>query len=118
MGNSGRHFSYCFDLGDPDLVDLGVVPDFPTCREEAVELAKRNRVEVRILVVGLRIAELRRKGSLLGLFGKGQVPGEWAFKNSTLPGWSAGKSWGRHPPVAGLSRISHRGACAMAPELA
>ncbi len=76
---------YCFDLNDPDLVDLGVVPDFPTCREEAVELAKRNRVEVRILVVGLRIAELRRKGSLLGLFGKGQVPGELAFKNSTLP---------------------------------
>jgi outer membrane protein TolC len=74
---------YCFDLGDPDLVDLSVVPDFPTCREEAVELAKRQRVEVRLLVVGLRIARLRQKGSLLGLFGKGQVPGEFSFKNTT-----------------------------------
>jgi outer membrane protein TolC len=75
---------YCFDLGDPDLVDLGVVPDFPSCREEAVELAKRQRVEVRLLVVGLRIAQLRRKGSLLGLLGKGQLPGEFSFKNTTL----------------------------------
>jgi outer membrane protein TolC len=75
---------YCFDLGDPDLVDLRVVPDFPACREEAIEMAKRQRVEVRLLVVGLRIAQLRRKGSLLGLLGKGQVPGEFSFKNTTL----------------------------------
>jgi outer membrane protein TolC len=76
---------YGFDLGDPDLVDLSLVPDFPTCREEAIEMAKRQRVEVRILVVGLRIARLRQKGSLLGLFGKGLLPGEFSDKN-TLPG--------------------------------
>jgi outer membrane protein TolC len=74
---------YCFDLGDPDVVDLRVVPDFPTCREEAIEMAKRQRVEVRLLVVGLRIAQLRRKGSLLGLLGKGLLPTEWSFKNTT-----------------------------------
>ncbi|HTU88782.1 MAG TPA: TolC family protein [Gemmataceae bacterium] len=74
---------YCFDLGDPDLVDLRVVPDFPTCREEVIEMAKRQRVEVRLLVVGLRIAQLRRKGSLLGLLGKGALPGEFSYKNAT-----------------------------------
>jgi outer membrane protein TolC len=74
---------YSFDLGDPDLVDLGVVPDFPTSREEAVEMAKRQRVEIRILMAGLNIAQLRRKGSLLSLFGKGQLPGELGFKSTT-----------------------------------
>lgn len=74
---------YCFDLGDPDLVDLNLAPDFPTCREEAIEMAKRQRVEVRVLLVGLRIAQLRRKGSLLGLLGKGVLPGEFSFKNTT-----------------------------------
>jgi outer membrane protein TolC len=74
---------YCFDLGDPDVVDLSVVPDFPTCREQAIEMAKRQRVEVRLLVVGLRIAQLRRKGSLLSLLGNGQLPGEFSFKNTT-----------------------------------
>jgi outer membrane protein TolC len=74
---------YSFDLNDPDLVDLRVVPDFPSGREEAVEMAKRQRVEVRTLVAGLNIAQLRRKGSLLSLIGKGQLPGEFAFKNTT-----------------------------------
>lgn len=74
---------YGFDLGDPDLVDLSVVPDFPGGREEAIEMAKRQRVEVRILVTGLRIAQLRRKASLLGLFGTGHLPGELGFKDTT-----------------------------------
>ena len=52
---------YSFDLDDPDLVDLAIVPDFPCSREEAIQLAKRQRVEVRILVVGLRIAHLRSR---------------------------------------------------------
>ena len=52
---------YSFDLDDPDLVDMTIVPDFPCSREEAIQLAKRQRVEVRILVVGLRIAHLRSR---------------------------------------------------------
>jgi outer membrane protein TolC len=74
---------YCFDLDDPDQVDLGLVPDFPLCREEAIEMAKRQRVEVRMLVVGLRIALLQRKRSLLGLLGMGSIPGELAYKNTS-----------------------------------
>ena len=54
---------YSFDLDDPDLVDLAIVPDFPCSREDAIELAKRQRVEVRILVVGLRMAHLRSRGA-------------------------------------------------------
>ena len=53
---------YTFDLADPDLVDMTIVPDFPGSREEAIQMAKRQRVEVRILVVGLRIAYLRNQG--------------------------------------------------------
>ena len=73
-----------FDLSDPDLVDLAVVPDFPCSRDEAIQLAKRQRVEVRILVVGLRIARLRQKRDWLGLLGKGILPAELSFKN-TIP---------------------------------
>src|SRR6185437_11650283 len=58
---------YGFFLEDPDVVDLQVVPDFPTSREEAIQLAKRQRIEVRLLLVGLRIARLQRDRSLLGL---------------------------------------------------
>ena len=54
--------AYSFDLDDPDLVEMAVVPDFPGSREEAIQLAKRQRVEVRILVTGLRIAHLRSRG--------------------------------------------------------
>jgi outer membrane protein TolC len=75
---------YGFDLDDPDLVDLAVVPDFPSSRDEAIQLAKRQRVEVRILVVGLRIARLRQKRDWLGLLGKGILPAEMSFKN-TIP---------------------------------
>ena len=74
---------YSFDLDDPDLVDLAVVPDFPSSRDEAIQLAKRQRVEVRILIVGLRIARLRQKRDWLGLLGKGILPAELSFKNTT-----------------------------------
>jgi len=76
---------YRFDLDDPDRVDLQVVPDFPASREEAIQLAKRQRVEVRLLVVGLRIARLQRQRSVLGLFGLGRVPAELGFKNAADP---------------------------------
>jgi hypothetical protein len=74
---------YAFDLADPDLVDMTIVPDFPSSREEAIQLAKRQRVEVRILVVGLRIAYLRSQGARLRLLGTGSVPAELSFKNTT-----------------------------------
>jgi outer membrane protein TolC len=74
---------YAFDLDDPDLVDLALVPDFPRSRDEAIQLAKRQRVEVRILVIGLRIARLRQKRDWLGLLGKGIMPAALSFKNTT-----------------------------------
>ncbi|MHB1423583.1 MAG: TolC family protein [Gemmataceae bacterium] len=73
---------YCFDLADPDLVDPRLVPDFPTCRADAIEMAKRQRVEVRIMIVGLRIAQLRKKRSLLSLLGAGSLPIDYNFKNA------------------------------------
>jgi outer membrane protein TolC len=76
---------YNFDLCDPDTVDLHCVPDFPATREQAIELAKRQRVEVRILVVGLRIAQLQRHRSILGLLGLGTLPTELGFKNAGAP---------------------------------
>ena len=69
----------------PTWWTLAVVPDFPCSREDAIQLAKRQRVEVRILVVGLRIAGLRQKRDWLGLLGKGILPAEMSFKN-TIPG--------------------------------
>jgi outer membrane protein TolC len=74
---------YAFDLDDPELVDLAVVPDFSCSRDEAIQLAKRQRVEVRILVVGLRIARLRQKRDWLGLLGAGKLPAELSFKSTT-----------------------------------
>src|SRR5262249_30663205 len=76
---------YCFDLADPDAVDLRLMPDLPACREEAMQLAKRQRVEVRLRVVGLRIARLQRQRSLLGLLGLGRLPAELGFKNAGKP---------------------------------
>jgi outer membrane protein TolC len=75
--------AYGFDLVDPDEVDLRWMPDFPGCREEAMQLAKQQRVEVRLRVVGLRIARLRRQRSFLGLLGEGSLPTELGFKNAT-----------------------------------
>jgi outer membrane protein TolC len=77
--------AYEFDVTDPDVVDLQIVPDFPACREEAIQLAKRQRVEVRLLMVGLRIARLQREHSLLGLLGAGRLPAELGFKNAAAP---------------------------------
>ncbi len=74
---------YLFDLANPDEVDLRWMPDFPGSREEAVQLAKQQRVDVRIRVVGLRIARLQRKRSVLGLLGEGTLPAELGFKNAT-----------------------------------
>jgi outer membrane protein TolC len=74
---------YQFVLDDPDGVDLRVVPNFPASRAEAIELAKRQRVEVRLLLVGLRIAHLQKTRSLLGLLGAGQLPAELGFKNAS-----------------------------------
>jgi outer membrane protein TolC len=74
---------YCFDLTDPDAVDLKLVPDFPGCREDAMQLAKRQRVEARLRVTGLKIARLRQDRSLLGLLGIGKLPAELSYKGTT-----------------------------------
>jgi outer membrane protein TolC len=74
---------YCFNLTDTDAVDLKFVPDFPACREDAMQLAKRQRVEVRLHVTGLKIARLRQDKSLLGLFGMGKLPAELSYKGTT-----------------------------------
>ncbi|OJW10896.1 MAG: hypothetical protein BGO49_25650 [Planctomycetales bacterium 71-10] len=76
-------YSYGFDLDDPDEVDLRWMPDFPGSREEAVELAKQQRVDVRLRVVGLRIARLQQKRNILNLLGEGRLPAELGFKNTS-----------------------------------
>jgi outer membrane protein TolC len=73
---------FVFDLASPDTVDLRLVPDFPCSREQAVELARRQRLEVRLMVVGTRIAELQNKRDKLRLFGMGQLPLGLSFKNT------------------------------------
>jgi outer membrane protein TolC len=75
--------AFTFDLAEPDLIDLGLVPDFPRCREDAVQLAKRQRLEVRILIVGLRIARLQQIRDKTRLLGLGQLPLSMSFKNTT-----------------------------------
>jgi len=74
--------AYDFNLNDPDEVDLGYMPDFPGSREEAVQLAKQQRVDVRLRATGLRIARLQQKRSVLGLLGEGRLPAELGFKNT------------------------------------
>jgi outer membrane protein TolC len=76
------NYAYGFDLADPDEVDLRWMPDFPGSRDEAIQLAKQQRVDVRIRTVGLRIARLQQKRSILGLFGEGRLPAELGFKNT------------------------------------
>jgi len=76
-------YAYGFNLADPDEVDLRWMPDFPGSREEAVQLAKQQRVDVRLRVVGLRIARLQQKRSVLGLLGEGRLPAELGFKNTS-----------------------------------
>jgi outer membrane protein TolC len=75
--------AYGFDLADPDEVDLRWMPDFPESREEAIQLAKQQRVDVRIRIVGLRIARLQRKRNVLNLLGDGRLPAELGFKNTS-----------------------------------
>jgi outer membrane protein TolC len=79
----GLDEEYRFNLDDPDVVNLALLPDFPASRSEAIDMATRQRVEVRILVVGLRIARLRSQGAGLRLFGVGALPLELSFKNTT-----------------------------------
>jgi outer membrane protein TolC len=76
-------WTFTFDLACPDSVDLRLVPDFPGSREAAVELARRQRLEVRLMVVGTRIAQLQNKRDKLRLLGVGQLPFSLAFKNTT-----------------------------------
>ena len=66
--------AFIFDLAEPDLIDLSLVPDFPSCREEAVQLAKRQRLEVRLMIVGLRIARLQQIRDKTRLLGLGAAP--------------------------------------------
>ncbi len=75
--------AFAFDLAEPDLIDLSVVPDFPRCREDAVQLAKRQRLEARLMIVGLRIARLQQIRDKTRLFGLGQLPLGMSFKNTT-----------------------------------
>ncbi|MCE9561671.1 MAG: TolC family protein [Planctomycetes bacterium] len=73
---------YQFDLADPDTVDLGLIPDFPTSREDAIARAKQQRLEVKIMEVGLRAAEIQDKRDVLSLLGLGQVPLGLSLKNT------------------------------------
>jgi hypothetical protein len=86
-------WAYTFDLADPETVDLRLVPDFPCTREQAVERARRQRLEVRLMIVGTRIAELQNKRDKIRLFGVGQLPISLAFKNTT-PGPNGGVALG------------------------
>lgn len=81
----GMDHIYEFDLIDPDEADLSWMPDFPDTREEAIQLAKQQRMEVRLRVVGMRIARLQQQRSLLGLLGTGGLPTELGFKNAGVP---------------------------------
>lgn len=85
--------SYAFNLNAPDEVDLRWMPDFPGSRDEAIELARQQRVDVRLRVVGLRIARLQRQRSVLGLIGEGRIPAEIGFKN-TNPNRNGGVTLG------------------------
>lgn len=77
-------WAFAFDLADPDSIDLRLIPDLPQCREDAIRLAKRQRYEVRLQEVGLRIARLNERGSKWRLFGKGQLPLGISFKNTSI----------------------------------
>lgn len=80
---------FLFDLADPDLVDLSLIPDFPQTREEAIERAKKQRLEVRLLVTGLKIAQIQERRDWLRLLGLGNFPFSMSFKR-TSPGYDGG----------------------------
>jgi outer membrane protein TolC len=93
--------SYQVELADPDGVDVGPLADFPTSREEAVALAKRQRFEVRILVEGLAIARLQQKRNALRLLGLGSIP--LGLANRELTGkTSLGLLFGTYYEVPGI----------------
>ena len=75
---------YPFDLNGKDEVNLDLVADLPRTRDEAVDMARRKRLEARILVIGLNIARLHEKRDLLRLMGLGSLPLGLSFKNTTL----------------------------------
>jgi outer membrane protein TolC len=75
--------AFGFDLANPESIDISIVPDFPQCRDDAVEMAKRQRLEVRLMVVGLRIARLQQTRDKTRLLGLGQLPLGLSFKNTT-----------------------------------
>ncbi|MBN9522130.1 TolC family protein [bacterium] len=73
---------FAFDLADPDTVDLGLIPDFPASREDAVARARQQRFEVRLMEVGLRAARVQDRRDLLALLGMGKLPVGMGFKNA------------------------------------
>ncbi|MCZ2341078.1 MAG: TolC family protein [Bacteroidales bacterium] len=75
-------FQYVFDLRDPDTVDLSLIPDFPQSREEAVQRAKQQRFDVRMMEAGLRAARIQDQRDLLALLGLGKTPIGLGFKNA------------------------------------
>lgn len=75
-------YQYVFDLRDPDTVDLSLIPDFPTSREEAVARAKQQRFDVRMMEAGLRAARIQDQKDLLALLGLGKTPIGLGFKNA------------------------------------
>ena len=75
--------AFSFDLADPDLIDLSLVSDFPRSCEDAVQRAKGQRFEVRLMVVGLRIARLQQTRDKTRLFGLGSLPLGMSFKDTT-----------------------------------
>ncbi len=96
--------SYQFDLHDPDVVDLGSVPEFPVSREAAIALAKRQRLEVRILIEGVAIARLQQKRNALRLLGLGTLP--LAIANRELTGkTSLGLAFGNYYEFPGFDPI-------------
>lgn len=76
---------YEFNLGETDEIDISDTPGLPASRAEAVEMARRRRLEVRLLVVGVDIARLQERRDLLKLLGVGSLPIGLSFKNTTIP---------------------------------
>lgn len=76
---------YEFNLGETDEIDIALAPGLPASRAEAVEMARRRRLEVRLLVVGVDIARLQERRDFLKLLGLGSLPIGLSFKNTTIP---------------------------------
>lgn len=76
---------YEFDLSRTDEVEISVISGIPASREEAVEMARRRRLEVRLLIIGVEIAKLQESRDFLKLLGVGSLPIGLSFKNTTIP---------------------------------